>query len=384
MTTLDVAIAGAGPAGAVAALVLARAGATVQLVDRAAFPRDKLCGDTLNPGAVRLLRRLGLADRARAHSRPIDGMIVTGLYGITITGRYAQDATAPEAWALSRRDLDAALVDAAVDAGVQFDPQVTVRGPIVTDDAHSTRVRGLMVAGRHGKSLCVPATVTIAADGRRSALAVSLRLAKAARKPRRWVVGGYFENVGSLTAFGEMHVRRDHYIGVAPVPGGLANVCVVSNQRALFARPAALLTDRVADDPALRERFSGARLVRPVVSLGPMGVDAMGAGVPGLLLAGDAAGFIDPITGDGVRFALRGGEMAGQAALEMLETGRLDGHERLARRRASEFDGKFRFNRVVRGLVGSPLGVAAGSLSAAVLPAVLQRVIAYAGDITTA
>ena len=247
-------------------------------------------------------------------------------------------------------------------------------------EAHGTRVRGLMVAGRNGKSLRVLATVTIAADGRRSALATSLGLGRAARKPRRWVVGGYFENVGSLTAFGEMHVRRDHYIGVAPVPRGLANVCVVSNQRALFARPAALLTGMVAGDPALRDRFSGARLAGPVVSLGPMGVDAVGAG----LLAGDAAGFIDPITGDGVRFALRGGEMAGQAALEMLETGRVDGHERLARQRAKEFDGKFRFNRAVRGLVGSPLGVAAGSLGAAVLPAVLQRVIAYAGDITTA
>ena len=384
MTTVDVAIAGAGPGGAVAALVLARAGATVQLVDRATFPRDKLCGDTLNPGAVRLLRRLGLATRARAQSRLIDGMIVTGLYGITVTSRYGQCGAAREAWALSRRDLDAALVDAAVDAGVQFDQQVTVRGPIVKHEAHGTRVRGLMVAGRNGKSLRVPATVTIAADGRRSALATSLGLARAARKPRRWVVGGYFGNVGSLTAFGEMHVRRDHYIGVAPVPRGLANVCVVSNQRALFARPAALLTDMVAGDPALRERFSGARLAGPVVSLGPMGVDAMGAGVPGLLLAGDAAGFIDPITGDGVRFALRGGEMAGQAALEMLETGRVDGHERLAWRRAREFDGKFRFNRAVRGLVGSPLGVAAGSLGAAVLPAVLKRVIAYAGDITTA
>ena len=383
MTMADVVIVGAGPAGAVAALVLARAGARVQLVDRASFPRDKLCGDTLNPGAVRLLRRLGLADRVRERGRLIEGMILTGLRGVSVTGRYGRTGSSPEAWAVSRRDLDAALVEAAVDAGVQFDPRVTVRGPLVEQGARGRRVCGLVAIGRGGRSLRIRAPVTIAADGRRSVLATSLGLARATPQPRRWVVGGYFENAGSLTAYGEMHVRRDHYIGVAPVPRGLANVCVVSARRALFARPATLLTSVVAGEPVLRERFSDARLVGPVVSLGPMGVDATSAGVPGLLLAGDAAGFVDPITGDGVRFALRGGEMAGRVALETLATGHVDGHERLACWRAREFAGKFRFNRAVRRLVGSPFMVAAGSMSAAVLPLVLQRVIAYAGDVST-
>jgi len=75
---LDVIIAGAGPAGSIAATVLARAGARVLLVDREEFPRDKLCGDTLNPGAVRILAELGLVGGPLATARPLAGMLVTG------------------------------------------------------------------------------------------------------------------------------------------------------------------------------------------------------------------------------------------------------------------------------------------------------------------
>src|SRR5438132_8525694 len=84
----DVVVAGAGPAGAVAATVLARAGARVALVDRATFPRHKLCGDTLNPGVLAVLRRLRLASAADACGLPIAGMILTGEDGSTIEARY--------------------------------------------------------------------------------------------------------------------------------------------------------------------------------------------------------------------------------------------------------------------------------------------------------
>src|SRR5262245_66319580 len=105
---VDVLIAGAGPAGSLAALRLARAGARVLLVDRARFPRDKLCGDTLNPGAMRLADRAGLRARIEAVSRPLDGMLITGGSGVRVRGTYGRGLVAR---ALTRRVLDRVLLD---------------------------------------------------------------------------------------------------------------------------------------------------------------------------------------------------------------------------------------------------------------------------------
>jgi flavin-dependent dehydrogenase len=85
----DVIVCGAGPAGSVAATVLARGGARVLLVDRARFPRDKLCGDTINPGTVAILRRLGLFEAIEPMTSRVDGMIVTGEHGVAVHCRYA-------------------------------------------------------------------------------------------------------------------------------------------------------------------------------------------------------------------------------------------------------------------------------------------------------
>src|SRR5471032_2328209 len=103
---VDVTIVGAGPAGAIAATVLARAGARVRLIDRSTFPRDKLCGDTLNPGALALLRRLGLSASIEERGLPVHGMRVTGEGGVVIEGRYPDGLTGR---ALVRRDVDWAL-----------------------------------------------------------------------------------------------------------------------------------------------------------------------------------------------------------------------------------------------------------------------------------
>src|SRR4029453_12696974 len=104
---LDGLIAGGGPAGSIAALVLARAGARVLVVDRETFPRDKLCGDTLNPGAIRLLASPGLTGVPPETPKPLAGMIVTG-------GRKRVEARYPgqqAGLALTRTDLDAWLLD---------------------------------------------------------------------------------------------------------------------------------------------------------------------------------------------------------------------------------------------------------------------------------
>ena len=243
---VDVAIAGAGPAGAVAALVLARAGAKVQLFDRAVFPRQKLCGDTVNPGAVAILQRLGLSDRLRPLGLPLGGMLVTGLYGVTVQGRYRNNGEACVGWSIARHELDASLVRAAVDAGAKFDEKVKVCGPIIGEGTEGVCVGGLIVSGRNKQPLQVRARVTIAADGRRSVLGSALGLTRLTKKPRRWAVGSYFSGVNSLSDLGEMHIRCNHYVGVSPVVGGLANVCVVSSVRDRFANPESLVRETIA------------------------------------------------------------------------------------------------------------------------------------------
>jgi menaquinone-9 beta-reductase len=132
----------------------------------------------------------------------------------------------------------------------------------------------------------------------------------------------------------------------------------------------------------LRERFARARVVgRPIV-LGPLAVDAARGAEPprGLLVAGDAAGFVDPMTGDGLRFALRGGELAAHAALRVLEHGWDGVHASLAETRRREFGGKWRFNRILRGLVGSSLGVRGATMGGRLAPAAVRALIHYASD----
>jgi geranylgeranyl reductase family protein len=376
----DVVIAGAGPAGSVAAIVLARAGARVALIDRARFPRHKLCGDTLNPGVLNILQRLKLSSMAEACGLPIGGMILTGEGGETVEGRYPDGLIAR---AIKRSDFDWALVQDAVASGANFFDETTVLEPIVENDGRQASVKGVWVRSRDMRR-AIRGTATIAADGRRSRIAFGLGLSRHPRRPRRWAVGVYAERVDGTTDLGEMHIRRGRYIGVAPLPNGLTNVCLVkpsSGPDPDLADPLRAVRTALAGDRMLRERFARARFVTPPTVIGPLAIDATNARLPdGLLLAGDAAGFIDPMTGDGLRFAVRGGELAAEAALRVLADGWIGLHPRLTELRRQEFHSKHRFNRALRGFVGSRVAVRAATASAFLLQPVLRSLIFRAGD----
>jgi menaquinone-9 beta-reductase len=371
----DVIICGAGPAGSLTAIVLARAGAKVLMLDRARFPRDKLCGDTVNPGAAALLLRHGL-DRALEGALPVDGMVVTGEGGLRVEGRYGQGVIG---FAIARRDLDSRLLDAAVRSGSDIDQGVLVDSAKV-DSSSSARVAGVVVKNGAKRFTTIGARVVVAADGRHSRIARGLRLSWHPAAPRRWAVGGYFEQVDGLTTCGEMHIRGDRYVGVAPLPDDLTNACAVSADRAALRNPEALLLDSLRGDRMLKERFAVARLVAPAVCVGPLAVECAVPGLNGLLLAGDAAGFIDPMTGDGLRFAFRGAELAAAAALDALEHGWNDAHVRLGAARRREFRSKWRVNRALRSIVSSPAAVRVADRGASLAPFVIRQLIRYAGD----
>ena len=369
----DVGIAGAGPAGALAAILLARAGLRVRVFERARFPRHKLCGDTLNPGALAILQRHLDISSLIGESDPIAGMLLTGPGGVRVQAAYGAGVAGR---AITRAALDQWLLQRAVEAGASVEEGATVRDVAVSDG----RVTGLIV--NHTPH---PARMVIAADGRRSTVALGRRLSRQPRSPRRWAIGAYFTDVGGMTDVGEMHVRRGHYIGVAPVPGGLINACLVIPHHSgepPLASPAEVLDRHLRADPELSDRFAPARAASPPVMLGPMAVDTVAAGEPGLLLAGDAAGFIDPMTGDGLRFALLGAELAAATAIDAL-AGRVAvdrAHVTLAAKRQAAFRSKWRFNRVLRSLVASPSGVSGAAVMAKMMPAMFDRMIRYAGD----
>ena len=189
LIVLDVLVAGAGPAGAIAARQLALAGARVVIVDRDAFPRDKLCGDTLNPGAMDLLASLGLKGGVLDDALPLAGMRVTGP-GAAVDARYGGGRVGV---AIARRTLDQWLLDQAIAAGARFEPGLTVAGALTEETSGARVVRGLVLRSANGTQTRMPALVTIGADGRRSAVARSAGLRAYSPAPRRWAYGAYFD-----------------------------------------------------------------------------------------------------------------------------------------------------------------------------------------------
>jgi flavin-dependent dehydrogenase len=377
---LDVLIAGAGPAGAIAARALAMRGARVLVVDRERFPRDKLCGDTLNPGAVRLLADIGLTGGALAHGLPIAGMRVTGP-NVSIVARYANGRRGVS---ILRRDLDLWLIEQAIAAGARFEPGMTAQGALTVGEDGTTAVRGLILRDARGAVTRMPASVTIAADGRRSAVAHSVGLGRQPASPRRWAYGVYFPETkpeADGEVVGEMHVRRGWYAGVVRVPGGRENVCVVVDRPAPGLPPLELVRSYLSRDRELAARFAGREPDGEVAILGPLAVDVQAPGVPGLFLAGDAAGFVDPMTGDGLNLAMRGALLAAEESMRVLDSGDWEGAVgRLKRRRMEALAGKLRFNRAVRAMTASNAGVSAAGFAARMAPSIVRKLIIDAGD----
>lgn len=379
----DVIVVGGGPAGSATATLLAADGHDVLLVDEARFPRDKVCGEGISPEAWPVLDRIGASARVSAlHPWPLRGMRLVSPDGTSFRGRYAGGRR--PGLALRRLVLDGALLDAARDAGVEVEEGVRVQD-VVFDQG---LVRG--VATADGRTLL--ARVVVAADGRRSVVARRLGLLREHRRFRRFAVRGHWDGVDGLEELGEMHVADGGYCGVAPLAARRANVAFVLDAREI--RPAGGDLEGFYREalsrrwPALAERLHGARLCERPSAIGPLALECLGVSRPGAVLVGDAAGFYDPFTGEGVTLALRTAELAARAIGAELRSGashlvlpRLHAYERA---RASATRDKFRFNRLVQ-LAVRHRGVADAIASRlARRPDLADRLVGIAGDFVPA
>ena len=357
-------VVGAGPAGSSTAFFLARAGIDVVLLDRARFPRDKPCAEYLSPQAGRILHEMdALAELEAGRHAELLGMRIRAPNGAHFLGDFAAShgfsGFRDRGLAVRRTILDAVLLDRARRAGARVIEGLRVRDLIRAPDG---RVTGVAAMDAGGGELQLEADVVVGADGLRSLVAQRLGLQRAARRPRRLALVAHYHGVAGVGPYGEMHVERDGYAGLADVGGGETNVAVVVPVR--FARAAArdrgsFMTAWLKRRPQLAKRFAGAERSGTVRATGPFASHAEQAWHPGAALVGDAADFFDPFTGEGIYAALRGGEILASHLESALVDGRPETVDDALRAyeaaRRTEFGGKWMVERMVGTAVGVPL-----------------------------
>jgi menaquinone-9 beta-reductase len=280
-------------------------GCSVALIERSRFPRTKVCGDYLSPSALAALADLALLDRVALRAHALRTLCLSG-FGL---GPVRLRLPNPGGLALARSELDALLLDAAVEAGAALHP-----GAYLASHEEGERVD---VAFRdvEGVDRRLSASALIGADGAWSAVAQRCGIAEAERRGGRWAVGGHLAGQSDGDA-GEvsMFVDAGGYYARNPLGGGVVNAMFV------MPKPVALEeADRaVSAITGGRHTFDQPRLERKV-AIGPLRYRPKRAARGRVFLAGDAAGLLDPFTGQGVPVALRSAQLACDAVRSMLD-----------------------------------------------------------------
>jgi geranylgeranyl reductase family protein len=318
----EVLIIGAGPAGCAAGITLARAGVDVCVVDRASFPRPKTCGDALSNRAVALVRSLGAGARLDRDPHALVRRAAAVFPGdLRVVRDYAEPG-----WIVPRLTLDDGLREALESSGARLQQRVQVR---------ALELVGNRVERIVGDDFVWRAPIVIAADGPSSVAWTALARSKPRGRSLAMATTAYFDNVAFTVGpeVADHYFERDLPLGygwVFPAVAGLSNVGVYQREdahRRAGRRLPTVLDEFVARHP---ERFANAKQVGPMRSW-PLPVGDVGPlASRGILLVGDAGGFVDPLSGEGIFQALFTGQQAGSIAAAAVAAGGLD--DALARR----------------------------------------------------
>jgi len=294
----DVAVVGAGPAGAAAALFAARRGYRVIIFDKQDFPRDKPCGEGLMPGGRPALRDLGLEDAiVSSGAPPLEG-IQFGVAGQPpVAVPFPEHDGERAGLGIRRLTFDAQLADAVAHHSlIQFCPHTEVRDVRTNADGLAT----VITAGGE-----VRARSVALADGLRSAFRHRLGWTVGPRPPHRYGIVAHWTIDGPVDPWVRITFDRGLEVYEGPVAGDQRMVgllCYQDRMREFGGRLEARYRE-IAH--ALRPELRNADLVGSVSAVGPFWYRASTVAKGGIFLVGDAAGFTDPITGEGVAAGLR-------------------------------------------------------------------------------
>ena len=298
--TADVLIAGGGIAGSSLAIMLGRKGFAVQLFERAEYPREKPCGEGLMPGGVAVLDHLNVTDS-------VGGTRFKGVRyhcsGRTVEGNFPRQAGFGQTGIGQRRKvLDHVLyTEAVATPGVRIHTGARVEGPVVENG----RVLGLIVEGKR-----VLAPLVVGADGMHSTIRQKLGLSCPPRRGR-FGIRAHFR----LSERREQSDRVEIFLGkgkevyVTPLPAHEINVIALSDAGTNREDAKVNLLQRCEAFPELASLMEGAKQVSATIGASPLTGGAIAGVAPGAVLLGDAAGFVDPVTGGGMTQALMAAEL---------------------------------------------------------------------------
>jgi geranylgeranyl reductase family protein len=363
----DVVVVGAGPGGSAAAWQLASTGLDVLLLEKSAFPRDKVCGDGLTPRAVKSLVRMGVdTGEANGFLRNRGLRIIGG--GLTLELPWPELASYPDHGLVRpRRDFDELLARQAQKAGARLQELTTVTGPVL--DAAGRVVGVTAKVGPEKAEAVYRAPVVLAADGVSARLALALGIAKRDDRPMGVAVRRYYESPRHDDDMLESWLElRDSHGGLLPgygwvfgVGDGTSNVglgilnTTTAWQSTDYKDLLASWTGGMPDE----WQFDEAHAVGPVRGGAlPMGFNRTPHYTRGVLLVGDAGGAVNPFNGEGIAYAMESGLLAAEVAAQALARPAGPARERALQAYPTAmkdaYGGYFTLGRVFVGLIGHP------------------------------
>jgi geranylgeranyl reductase family protein len=381
---VDVIVVGAGPAGAATAILLAERGWSVALLDKAAFPRPKICGEYLSPEASRILDRLGVLKTVdQAGAQPLRGMRIVAPDGTVLEGVYP--TTGPwrgyrdHALAVPREKLDRILVERAKSLPVDVRERHRVTGLLTENE----RIAGVRAQDEDGRGLELRARLVVGADGRSSVVASSLGLVRP--HPLRRMALVQHVALEGLGDRGEIFIDPPDYAILNPVLPGLVNLGLVvplAHAAPWSGRLETFFRARLKQLRHLAPRLAGMEPAGRLMAMGPLAYRVGEPRVDGVLLAGDAAGFYDPFTGEGLFTALRSAELLADTAHSALTLGDLStaALAPYARARNRELAAKSRVTRGIQLLIARRWLANVAAHALARRPALLDTIMGVIGD----
>jgi flavin-dependent dehydrogenase len=299
----DLIVIGGGPAGCAAAITAARTGGSVLLLERARFPRHKVCGEFVSAESLGLLQTL----LASAHRSLIDKAPRIARSRIFVDAAELHAEITPPAASITRFDLDAALWDSCAHAGVECRADCTVQavegtGPFrVTTPVESFESRALINATGRWSNLTSSAT--------------RARVNPRGTNKEPWIgVKAHFREASiPVPPSVDLYFFDGGYCGVQPVSESQNGSGMVVNACAMVRADVATdLSEVLKLHPALRERSRNWEPLMDPVSTSPLVFHPPEPAQSGMFQVGDAATFVDPFIGDGISLALRSGDLAAE------------------------------------------------------------------------